>query len=188
MPTAVTPDGRSLIFTEAAAFVGGDVMQLTLDAPRNVTPLVKTAFHERNGIVSPDGRWLAYEANDSGRFEIFVVPFPEVSGRRETVSTAGGTRPLWARDGQELFYVSPTGAVMGVRVGRSPSWVATNPTAVVKEGYLTMPPNPGRTYDIAADGRFLMIKYADASGTAAPASIIIVQHWVEELKRLVPTK
>ena len=60
-----------------------DVMQLTLDEPRTVTPLVKTAFSERNGIVSPNGQWLAYEANDSGRFEIFVVPFPEVSGHRE---------------------------------------------------------------------------------------------------------
>ena len=80
-PTAVTPDGRSLIFTEAAATTGGDVMQLTLDGPRTVTPLVKTAFSERNGIVSPDGQWLAYEANDSGRFEIFVVPFPEVERR-----------------------------------------------------------------------------------------------------------
>ena len=82
MPTAVTPDGRSLIFTEAAAITGGDVMQLTLDGPRTVTPLVKTAFSERNGIVSPDGQWLAYEANDSGRFEIFVVPFPEVGSGR----------------------------------------------------------------------------------------------------------
>ena len=77
---------------------------------------------------------------------------------------------------------------MRVGVERGPSWVATNPTVVVKEGYLTIPPNPGRTYDIAADGRFLMMKDAGAGGTAAPASIIVVQHWVEELKRLVPTK
>ena len=164
MPTAVTPDGRSLIFTEAAAMTGGDVMLLTLDEPRTVKPLVKTAFSERNGIVSPDGQWLAYEANDSGRFEIFVVPFPEVgSARRSTVSTAGGTRPLWARNGRELFYVSPTGAVMRVGVERGPSWVATNPTMVVKEGYLTIPPNPGRHYDIADDGRF-----PDDEGGAAP--------------------
>ena len=77
---------------------------------------------------------------------------------------------------------------MRVGVERGPSWVATNPTVVVKEGYFTIPLNPGRTYDIAADGRFLMIKDADAGGTAALASIIVAQHWVEELKRLVPTK
>ena len=101
MPTAVTPDGRSLIFTEAAATTGEDVMQLTLDEPRTVTPLVKTAFSERNGIVSPDGRWLAYEANDSGRFEIFVRalsrsqqrPLAGVHGRRHA-PTLGAQ---WAR-------------------------------------------------------------------------------------------
>ena len=135
-PTAVSFDGRRLIFTETVQTTGEDVMQLMLAEPRTVKPLVQTAFSERNGIVSPDGQWLAYEANDSGQFEIFVVPFPEVgSGPRSPVSTAGGTRPLWARNGRELFYFSPTGAVMRVGVERGPSWVATNPTLVVKEGY-----------------------------------------------------
>ena len=78
---------------------------------------------------------------------------------------------------------------MRVGVERGPSWVATKPTLVVKEGYFTIPPNPGGTYDIASDGqRFLMIKEAGASGPAPAASLIVVQHWVEELKRLVPTK
>ncbi len=188
MPTAVTPDGHSLIFTEAAANTGGDVMLLTLDEPRTVKPLVKTAFSERNGIVSPNGQWLAYEANDSGRFEIFVRPFPEVGSASRSVSTAGGTRPLWARNGRELFYVSPTGAVMrvGVEPGRH-GWPRT-PTMVVKEGYLHDTAEPRPHYDIADDGRFLMMKARGADGTAAPASLIVVQHWVEELKRLVPTK
>jgi len=156
-----------------------------------VTPLVQSSFAERNGIVSPDGRWLAYEANDSGRFEIYVRPFPEVNTGHWQVSTAGGTRPLWARNGQELFYASPTGALMRVGVERAPSWAATTPTLLVKEGYFTSPGgNLGRTYDIAPEGqRFLMIK--EGGGTdqpAAPAQLIVVQHWTEELKRLVPTK
>ena len=150
-------------------------MQLMLDGAHSVTPLVQTAFTERNGIVSPDGRWLAYEANHSGRFEIFVVPFPEVSGHRETVSTAGGMRPLWARNGRELFYLSPTGAVMRVGVEGGPSWVATNPTLVVKEGYYGTTPSieVSRQYDVALDGqRFLMIKEGDGSDqTAAPTSL-----------------
>ena len=106
--TAVSPDGRSLIFTETAAITGGDVMQITLDEPRTVTPLVKSSFSERNGIVSPDGHWLAYESNEnSGRFEIFVRPFPEVgSGSLARCPRPAATRPLWARNGQELFYVS----------------------------------------------------------------------------------
>ena len=76
-PTAVSPDGRRLIFTEEAPRTGDDVMEIELDGTRRVTPLVQSPFNERNGIVSPDGRWLAYEANDSGRFEIYVRPFPD---------------------------------------------------------------------------------------------------------------
>jgi serine/threonine-protein kinase len=188
-PTAVTPDGRRLIFTETAPKTGDDVMQLDLDEMHRVTPLVQSSFIERNGIVSPDGRWLAYEANDSGRFEIFVRPFPDVNSGHWQVSTIGGTRPLWARNGQELFYVSPTGAVLRVAVERRPSWATTTPTLLVKEGYFTNPGySLGLQYDISSDGqRFVMIK--DGTGdTVAPPQIIVVQHWTEELKRLVPTK
>ena len=119
-PTAVSPDGRRLIFTEEAPRTGNDVMPIELDGTRRVTPLVQSPFTERNGIVSPDGRWLAYEANDSGRFEVYVRPFPNVNSGHWQVSTTGGTRPIWARSGQELFYVSPTGALMRRGCGARP--------------------------------------------------------------------
>jgi serine/threonine-protein kinase len=187
-PTGVSPDGR-LIFTEEFPTTASDVMAIELDATRRVTPLVQSPSIERNGTVSPDGRWLAYEANDSGLFEIYVRPFPEVNSGRSQVSTTGGTRPIWTRSGQELVYVSPTGALMGVGVARGSSWEATTPTLVVKEGYLTNLNWWGRSYDVSRDGqRFLMIKEGGGDRTAAPVSIIVVQHWVEELKQLVPTK
>ena len=156
-----------------------------------MTPLVQSPSIERNGIVSPDGRWLAYESNESGRFEISVRPFPDVNRGHWQVSTGGGTRPLWAPSGQELLYVSPTGALMRVGVERAPTWAATPPTQLVKEGYATIPGSlSGRSYDIAPDGqRFLMIKEGGgADQTAAPPSLVVVQHWLEELKRLVPTR
>ena len=188
----MSPDGRRLIFTEANPKTPEHVMQVDLDGKHRVTPLVQSPFSDRNGVVSPDGRWLAYEANDSGRYEIYVRPFPEVNSGHWQVSTAGGTRPLWARSGQELFYVSPTGALMRAGVERGPSWAATTPTLLVKEGSLTIPfnGNSGRTYDVSPDGqRFLMIKEGGgANQTAAPLQLIVVQHWTEELKRLVPTK
>jgi Tol biopolymer transport system component len=68
-PTAVSPDGRKLIFAEEAPRTDTDVMVIELEGARRVTPLVHSPFTERNGIISPDGRWLAYEANDSGRFK-----------------------------------------------------------------------------------------------------------------------
>jgi serine/threonine-protein kinase len=140
--------------------------------------------------VSPDGRWLAYEANDSSRYEIYVRPYPEVNSGHWQVSTTGGTRPLWERNGQELFYVAPTGAIMRVGVERGASWVATTPTMLVKEGYIVPGGgNGGRTYDLSSDSqRFLMIKNGGADQAGGAPKIVVVQHWTEELKRLVPVK
>lgn len=94
MPTAVTPDGLRLIFTETFPNTSDDVMQMMLDGTRRLMPLVQSPFVDRNGVVSPDGRWLAYEATDSGPFEIYVRPLPDLNGGHWHVSTAGGTRPL----------------------------------------------------------------------------------------------
>ncbi len=160
-PTSVSPDGTRLVFTEiATATAAGDVLQLRLDGTHAVTPLVQTPFSERNGEVSPDGRWLAYEANDSGRYEIYVRPFPDVTRGLWQVSTDGGTRPLWARNGQELFYLTATGALMRVGVERGPTWAATAPTKLFEGRYGPATAfHSGRTYDVSPDGRrFLMIK------------------------------
>ena len=188
--TSVSPDGTRLVFTETTPTTGLDVMQLRLDGTHAVTPLVQTPFSERNGEVSPDGRWLAYEANDSGRFNIYVRPFPDVSSGYWQVSTDGGTRPLWARNSQELFYLNETGAVMRVGVAHGPIWAATAPTKLFEGRYGAASGQSGRTYDIAPDGkRFLMIKAGgSADQTAVPTSLVVVQNWREELKRLVPTR
>jgi|CXWL01.1.fsa_nt_gi serine/threonine-protein kinase len=200
--SAVSPDGARVIFHETSAANGSDLMELHLEdgsgsigsppaqqrTTRRVTPLVRTPFSELNGVISPDRRWLAYQASDSGQFEIYVRPYPDVSRGIWQVSTGGGTRPLWAPSGgQELFYVSPAGALMRVGVERGPTWAAGTPTKLLNEGYYTVPGgNPGRTYDISPDGqRFLMIKAGGGSDAAAP-QIVVVQHWIEELKRLVP--
>jgi serine/threonine-protein kinase len=187
--TSLTRDGQSLIFTQTTSATGDDVMRMTLDDTRAISPLVRSPFAERNGIVSRDGRWLAYEANDSGRFEIYVRPFPKVDGGRWQVSTNGGTRPLWSPDGGELFYVAPSGAIMRVGVSGGSAWAATTPTLVVKEGYFTQPGNPGRTYDISSDGqRFLMIKGSAAATPSPHTGIVVVLNWTEELKHLTPPK
>ena len=183
--TSISPDGTRLVFQTS-----GDVMQLRLDGTHQVTPLVQTPFTERNGEVSPDGRWLAYEANDSGSFEIYVRPFPDVAKGRWPVSTGGGTQPVWARSGQELFYLAPSGALMRVGVARGTTWAATVPTKLLEGRYYAgTATQSGRMYDVATDGRFLMIKPAGGSeSTPPPSSLIVVQHFDEELKRLVPSK
>src|SRR5207248_711975 len=77
-----------------------DRMVMALDAPRRVEPLVHSAFAKRNAALSPDGRWLAYDSDESGRYEVYVHPFPDVKAGRWQVSTAGGPRAAWARNGQ----------------------------------------------------------------------------------------
>ena len=92
--------------------------------------LLKTPFSELNGEVSPNGRWLAYQSNESGQFEIYVRPFPGVDEGRFVVSTGGGRQPSWAQSGRELFYVAPDGSLMGVPVDlgqAGASFVKANP-------------------------------------------------------------
>ena len=196
-PYAVTPDGKRLVLREDGPKTGGDLMVMALDGDRRVTPLIQTSFNERNGEISPDGRWLAYESDESGQEEIYVRPFPDVNGGRWQVSsTGGGSEPLWARSGRELFYRGPDGALLGVAVAveGSASFRTGKPIRLVEGRYYAGAGSgaaPGRTYDVSLDGqRFLMVKEGDASNqTAAPSpSIVVVQNWQEELKRLVPAK
>jgi len=188
---AMTRDGTRLVFREDNPKTGRDLMALTLDKQRQAHPLVRTTFAEFNGEISPDGRWLAYQSSESGQNEIFVQPFPNVGEGRWQISTGGGAEPLWARGGQELFYLAPTGALMSIRIERAQTFAFGTPTKLFEGRYFLVDPvAEGRKYDVSPDGKhFLMIKPGGAvEQTAPPANIIVVQNWLEELKRLVPTK
>jgi len=185
--TGITPDGTAIVFfRNNLGTTGRDVLQLALDETHRVTPLVDTPVHETEGTVSPDGRWLAYESTLTGSKEIYVRPFPDVKGPETRVSTAGGTRPLWAPSGKELFYVGVDGSLLQVSVeAKGVTWNNRAPIKLFERRYY-VPRNSGRSYDVSLDGqRFLMIKGA---GTDASPALVLVQHWDEELKRLVPKK
>ena len=150
---------------------------------------MQTRFNERNAELAPKGRWLAYESDESGRSEIYVRPFPNVESGRWQVSTSGGRTPVWARSGDELFYVAPDGTIQGVRVDGASTWRSSTPTTVVQGDYV-LPAEAlrGRTFDIAPDGRrFLMIKAGGGDAARDPNRLIVVEHWFEELQRLVPS-
>src|SRR5207249_503146 len=116
---------------------------------------------ELNGVVSPDGRWLAYQSDSSGQFEIYVSPLQNAGEREWRVSTNGGRQPLWSRSGRELFYVSADGSLMSVAVSAGPTWHAGNATKLLDGRYFTgggLGGDPGRHYDISLDDtRFLMM-------------------------------
>jgi serine/threonine-protein kinase len=189
LPSAVSPDGSRAVFNEEAAS-SGDIMIVTLDKERRIEPVVQTSFLERNGEISRDGRWLAYESNESGRFEIYVRPFPDTSSGRWLVSNGGGSRPLWARSGRELYYVSSDGALMAVPFEAGSSWKHGTAIKLLGNSYAWSIGGNffGRSYDVSATGRFLVTKLVVESGTtAAPSNLVVVQHFDQELKRLVPT-
>jgi serine/threonine-protein kinase len=188
--TGITPDGTAVVFDEQTPTMGRDLLQLALDATRRVTPLLQTKFDERNGTVSPDGRWLAYESNSSGPVEIYVRPFPNVGGGQWLVSTAGGKTPLWARSGKELFYVGADEAVLRVPVeARGGTWNAGTPTKLLDARYLTHVAADVRMYDVSPDGqRFLMLKALGTDPDSGPSALIVVQHWDEELKTRVTAR
>jgi Tol biopolymer transport system component len=187
-PNGITPDGTAVVFHENMGTRGRDLLQLALDETRRVTPLLATTFDEREGVVSPDGRWLAYESNMAGSTEIFVRPFPNVSDGQLRVSTAGGTRAMWARSGKELFYIGGDGSLLQVSVEAKGATLNFRAPIKLFEQRYFVGGNSGRTYDVSPDGqRFLMIKGPGTETSTASPALILVQHWDTDLKRLVPT-
>ena len=186
IPTSWSPDGQLLAFTRPSPTTGGDVWVFRL-ADRVSRPFIQTPAREYAPQFSPDGRWMAYVSNESGRPEICVQPYPG-PGNKWQLSTSGGAEPVWNPNGRELFYRSGN-KMMSVEIATQPSFVAGKPRMLFEGPYATTPPTlVSPFYDVAPDGqRFLMLKPTEQT-QAAPTQINVVLNWSEELKRLVPTK
>ena len=185
MPLAFTRDDKFLLFQEPDA-PPFDMYLLNL-ADRKIQPLLTSPkFNEMAGQVSPNGRWLAYQSDESGRGnEIYVRPFPNTDGGgRWQVSTAGGAWPLWSPTGKELFYLLPSRTIMAVPVDiAAPSFTWENPVAVAKTSFLQ--PYNGTSYTVSPDGqRFLGLR--DAQNSSTPVQLVLVFNWLDELERLLP--
>ena len=150
---------------------------------RRIAPFLASQSGEEFPEFSPDGRWLAYASDESGRPEIYVRPFPGPGGRWQ-ISQQGGVGPLWARNGKQLFYRSGD-QVWGVDVQTGPAFSAGKPRLLFEQpGFLCG--NPICGWDLSLDGqRFLMVK-VDERKPAPVTELILVQNWFEELRRLGP--
>jgi hypothetical protein len=183
IPQDWSRDGRWLLYYEVHPTTGRDLWALGMTSP-DLTPRVvaNTPAQEVLAQFSPDGRWVAYQTNESGRFEVVVQPFPAAGGKWQ-VSAAGGVAPRWRADGKELYFLAPDATMMAVPVtAAGPSFAAGTPVALFpsrsRGGGSVATDRP--PYAVARDGRFL-INQPVADTTAAPITLIL--NWNPEGKK-----
>jgi Tol biopolymer transport system component len=174
--TSVSPDGETLLLNQAGEHGGYDIGLLSLRQGGQSKLLVETPFSEHDAMFSPDGRWIAYVSEESGRAEVYVQPFPG-PGSKSRVSLDGGDSPAWSRDGKELFFVQGT-KMMTSRLTLIPGLSSSKPEVLFDA------PWRGGKYVVAPDGRFLTIRLSEAA--TSTREIRVVLNWFEELKRRLP--
>ena len=178
-PAAWSADGRGLAFSENHPTTGTDIWVLPMEGERKAAPLLQSSFNEMQPTFSPDGRWLAYVSDESDRPDVYVQPFPG-SGSKRQISTDGGTEPVWARNGRELFYWNGE-RLMAVGITTVPTFIVTKPALLFRGTYSR--DRLSTNYDVAPDGRFLMIENHEKPLT----QLNLVLNWFEELKHPLPT-
>jgi Tol biopolymer transport system component/predicted Ser/Thr protein kinase len=184
VPRSWSPDGQFLAFHEGSPKTGRDIWVLRM-SDRKSQPFLVTPFNEGGPTFSPDGRWLAYVSNESGRPEVYVQPFPGPGGKWQ-ISTDGGAEPAWNRNGKELFYRSGN-KMMALDVTTQPGFSPGKPRMLFEGQYSASEwPLIDTAYDVSPDGqRFLMTKAAEQAAEATQINVVL--NWFEELKQKVPT-
>ena len=181
-PSSWSPNGPLLSFIEFGPRPSIWVLPLS---DRKEQPFLQTTANLGTPQFSPDGRWMAYVSNESGRDEIYVQPYPGPGGKWQ-ISTDGGNEPVWNRNERELFYRNGD-KMMAVEIATEPNFSAGKPKALFQGQQVSDTSVPLPEFDVSPDGqRFLMLKPV-AQEQAAPTQINVVLNWTEELKRLVPT-
>ena len=186
-PSSVSPDGPTVIFTrilDPGPNVQREINALPLDGSGEARMVLEGNSSLTSASMSPDGRWLAYQSNESGQSEVYLQPYPG-PGPKTPVSIGGGVKPAWAADGRTLYYRGGA-AVMAVDVESSPALKVERPRQILEDNPYYRSRGVGRQYDVAPDGRLLMVRRGTEEGVPSQASFVVVENWFDELQRLVP--
>ena len=179
-PTDWTRDGRFFVYHTFGGGSTWDIWVAPTDGGKPF-PLFSSKFTEAQGQVSPDGRWIAYASDESGRFEIYVTQFPQRRGRWQ-ISTAGGSQPWWRGDGKELFYLSPEQTVMSVAVVRADdAFEAAVPTPLFRANFPAVVPAFWGNYCVTADGQRFLVSELRPEAAATPINVVL--NWTAALKK-----
>jgi Tol biopolymer transport system component len=178
-PLSWSSDGRFLLYWEVGPKTGFDLWILEMLGERKAVPWLKTPFTETGGQFSPDGRWVAYQSNESGPFEIYVQPYPAGTAKWQ-ISANGGTMPRWRPDGKELFFIAPDTRLMAATVTVADTTFETAPPVALFQTHILGGHNQilRHNYAVSRDGRFLINEPADES---TAASITLILHWTPRL-------
>jgi eukaryotic-like serine/threonine-protein kinase len=176
-PQSWSPDGRFILYTSSDPPTGDDLFVLPLSGDRKPVPFLQTPFNEYDGQFSPDGRWVAYGSDESGKDEVYVAPFPGPGGKWQ-ISTAVGTYPRWRRDGTEIFYLAPDNKLMAAAVNGKGSKFEVG---AVKPLFETRALDPTRnSFAVSADGQRFLIN-TDPQTSSAPITVVL--NWAAGLKK-----
>jgi eukaryotic-like serine/threonine-protein kinase len=176
MPNDWSSDGRFLLFRSTDPQMGRDLWVLPVSGDKKPFPFVKSPFEERDGQFSPDSKWIAYQSNESGRFQIYVRPFPGPGGKYQ-ISANGGAQPRWNKNGTEIFYVSLDSKMMAAPVKLSPDGQSLEPgtPAALFPVRIAGGPLPGvskQQYAVSSDGQRFLVNLTADEGTASPITLI----------------
>ena len=178
-----SPDGKTIILEVRRPGTSNDLIAVDVASGTHKN-LLASAFSESQARLSRDGRWLAYTSTESGRNEVYVQPYPNLD-RRLPVSTEGGSEPIWSRDRKQLFFRSPKG-VMAVTITSTSPLEFSAPRQVFEDRYRRTQGDFHTHFDVAPDGRFLMIEDPGFGANRQREEINVVLNWFETLKRLAP--
>jgi eukaryotic-like serine/threonine-protein kinase len=170
-------DGTTLVFASNSPDTGWDLWALPLVGERKPFPLRRTKFMELNGTISPDGRYLAFHSNESGRTEVYVQEFPAARSKWQ-VSPEGGREPHWSADGRELFYRAPDAKIMAVPVEKGAAFATGIPQALFQTRFA--PVNARELYRPSSDGQRFLVLAPPERDAIQPATIVL--NWTSALQ------
>lgn len=173
-------DGRFIAYTVTDLKAIEDIWILPMDDKRIPFVFLQTEFNELRAAFSPDGRWIAYQSDESGRFEVYIRPFPGPGGKWQ-VSTGGGTRPRWRSDGKELFFYRGDGTILAAQIKLGPASIDADSERTLFKIVAHGGGVVRDIYDVTGDGQRFLVAGPEDANSSSPFSLVV--NWQAEVKK-----